>query len=329
MHLFAPCNPASACQYHRTLLPFRHLPADYPQHRWETGLTDPSGDFDVLWMYGGLSASNLPEIARLKRRGVKLVYGLDDTFWTWPAWRHDPPTKEVVGTVNLMVELADLIVASTPALATEIGKPTKTVVAPNLLEVGRYKLPTPAEEDGPLRIMWSGAASHKGDLDLIDEACCRVKQEWGERVHFYCIGAGPDRLLRDWWGDGVFLVDWFPLSEYWFRLHQVRPHITLAPLVDCPFNRCKSSIRLLEAGAMNSAVVASPVGEYRLTDGVDGYYATTTDEWVDRINRLLSDRLLREQTATAAYTRVVAEWNWTNPNSRLKWRPVVDALEKL
>ncbi len=331
MRIFGPASVSSACHLHRILLPFRHLQNDAPQHQWDIGLSDPSGPYDVLYCYGSQPLNNAPEIASLKFKGVKIVYTIDDSFWSWAPWRHDVPTKESRGMVELLCELADHIVVSTPFLAEEIGRPHKTTVAPNLMDVKSYGCPTPPDDDR-IRIMWSGAAAHKGDLELIDGACCRVLEKYGpEKLEFQFVGAGPDRCLRDWWGIGANLTDWFPLNHYAGVIRQVRPTIALAPLADCGFNRAKSGIRCLEAHCVNAALVYTPLAEYAAVNeaGVTGLPASTEDEWFAAICRLVEDKPLREKLATEAYSRVKAEWDWNSVEARQKWAGVASAIDEL
>jgi len=49
--------------------------------------------------------------------------------------------------------------------------------------------------------------------------------------------------------------------------------VALAPLEDNPFNRCKSELKLIEAGVMGKAIIASNVGPYAdvIEHGVDGF----------------------------------------------------------
>lgn len=329
MRIFCPATYSSCCQVHRVIYPARHLSLDTPHHDWQTALTDPTGDYEALLVYGAQPLSNFSQFGSLKRKGVKIIWTNDDSYHDWPTWRHDKPSAEVVGCVDLAAEIADLIVSSTPALAEEVGKPEKTVVCPNLLDVPAYRLSTPPADDGPIRILWSGSATHKHDLDLIDSACCRIKEKWKDRVEFYLFGAGPDRLLRDWWGKGVTLTEWIPLRDYWWHLHQARPHLTLCPLTDCHFNRAKSNIRVLEAWAMNSACVASAVGEYKVVrHGEDGLVAETEQCWFSSMDALISDRSLRESLAKTGYRRVTEEWNWSSKQARQKWQPLLTRLDE-
>jgi glycosyltransferase involved in cell wall biosynthesis len=262
--------------------------------------------------------------------GRKIVFGLDDDVWNWPEWRKDSCPTENRATAEILIEVADHIIASTPTLAQVMGRPEKTTVAPNLVEVDAYRLPQPPQDTDRIRILWSGAASHRADLDLIDGACCRIKEKYGEAVEFVCVGAGPDNLLRRHWNRGAKLIPWQDLSFYWDTLNHFKPHISLAPLVDCEFNRSKSNIRVIEAWAMNSAVIASPVGEYRVVEsGVDGLYADSEDEWFGQLCRLIEDHSLRNRLATEGHRRCVQDWNWSSATAREKWADSIAAIEKL
>jgi glycosyltransferase involved in cell wall biosynthesis len=331
MYFYAPASPNSGCHLHRLVYPFRWLSKDFPQHRWETAISSPyNRDFDAIFSYGAQPVANAPEFGTVKRKGAKLVYNIDDSYWEFPEWRDDKPDADRLGMVNLLCELSDHIICSTPHLRDEIARPHKTTVAPNLIDVAHYQLPTPPADDQRIRILYSGATAHKKDLDIIDESCLRLMEKFGpDRIEFLFIGSGPDLTLRDYWGCGAEFIDWVPLSQYHYHIHQTKPHIVLAPLVDCTFNRSKSNIRVLEGWACNAAVVASPVGEYRaILDGINGLLADDGD-WFECLCRLVEDRSLREQLAVAGHETVKSEWNWRNPDSRVKWRPSVEAVERL
>lgn len=332
MNIATIASYSSACHLHRCTLPFKHLSKDYPQHQWIVSTTDQVQGFDTYWLYNGFSSiSHWYELAGLRRRlGVKLVLTLDDTIWSFPEWRQDKPKSEAVGSTTLGCQLADLIVVSTPALAEEVNLPQKTVIAPNLIEVDSYGLPQPPKDDDEIRIMFAGGGGHWADLELIDDALCRIKEKYGRKVHLYFVGYGPDRTLRDWWNNGLTFINWVDLRQYWNVINQIEPHICLAPLVDCTFNHCKSNLRIMESWACNAAVVASGVGEYRcIDDGFDGLICHSGDEWFRTLCHLIDDRTLREQIATTGYERVRREFDWSSANSRSKWKTAVERVLEL
>ena len=332
MKLYAECDYQSGCFHHRVHLPFRHLSQDFQQHEWHLSHIDPDKSFDVAFLYGCLKSFNLPTFMRWRREGKKFVFGLDDLIWQFPEWRTDSCPDECVAMVDALCEISDVLVASTPALVDPMRFPEKTVVARNLLEIDAYGLPTPPADDERLRILWSGAISHKGDLQIIDPVCHEILTQYKGKVEFVFFGAGPDKTLRDWWGKGAKLIAWQPLEMYWRTLNYFKPHIVLAPLVDCPFNAAKSSIRCIEAHAMNAALVYSPVSEYALANeaGTTGLPATSTEEWVDCVKRLIDDRELREYVAVSGHRKAKVEYDWNSEQARkTHWHPTVKAIETL
>lgn len=335
LSFFAKTLLSHDCYRHRLNLPFRYLTSDFPHHSFTLSKADPDPgrDYSAFFTYSVSPPKNAPYFGLWKEKGL-LVWCLDDHILDLPPWHEKRITDEERGMWFVQRELADLIVVSTPALAATVDRPAKTLVAPNLSELGRYSPftgPAPLAEGEKVRVLWTGSDSHLGDLRLIDGAVDRLLRKYGpERVEFYFVGAGPENSLRDWWGRGVRLVDWAPLEHYWNLLAQVRPHLSLAPLVDHPFNRCRSSLRVLEAWATWSPVVASPTGEYRLIEsGTDGLFAETEDEWVGQVGRLIEDQTLRHSLARSGRERVERDHCWERAECRGEWHRVVERIEGL
>lgn len=90
--------------------------------------------------------------------------------------------------------------------------------------------------------------------------------------------------------------------------------ITLAPLIDDTFNRCKSHVRYLESGLMGTPVIASPTvyGSY-LVDGETGVLATE-GEWYEALCLLAEDASLRARVARQAREHVRL-WELSNKPS--------------
>ena len=73
------------------------------------------------------------------------------------------------------------------------------------------------------------------------------------------------------------------------------------PLADDEWSRGKCGFKAIEFMACGVPVVASAVGVNReiIDDGVNGFLASTDDEWVDKLGRLLADRDLRRRLGEA------------------------------
>jgi glycosyltransferase involved in cell wall biosynthesis len=73
------------------------------------------------------------------------------------------------------------------------------------------------------------------------------------------------------------------------------------PLADDEWSRGKCGFKAIEFMACGVPVVAAAVGVNReiVEDGVNGFLASTEDEWVEKLGRLLADPQLRRRFGEA------------------------------
>ena len=83
------------------------------------------------------------------------------------------------------------------------------------------------------------------------------------------------------------------------------------PLDDDEWSKGKCGFKAIEFMACGVPVVAAAVGVNReiIDDGVNGFLASTEDEWVDKLQRLLSDPDLRARFAEAGRRTVEARYS--------------------
>jgi len=118
--------------------------------------------------------------------------------------------------------------------------------------------------------------------------------------------------LRAIGGGGVRLPGVEVENLPWSELEEVSMlqgcDIGVMPLADTPWERGKCGFKLIQYMACRKPVVASPVGVNReiVVDGVNGFLASSHDEWVRALERLKSDPELRK-TMGANGRRMVEE----------------------
>jgi uncharacterized protein (TIGR02996 family) len=317
---------ANACHFHRLFLPARFMRQDFPGCRIVSTTNDPPGEFDVYALHGLQPLTSFGAAGAWLYKGGRFIWSVDDDWKTVPDWNPAKPGDEQMWSYANALRLAEWVLCSTPHLATTFPEQTKTVVAPNMLDLSPAYYPhsTPAVEDGgPIRVLWAGSVTHREDVKQIAAGVDRVMRELGPaRVQFYFLGmAPPDDLFLDHLHKGVIHRPTVAFEHYWNQIAGIRPHVVLAPMYECDFNLSKSNLRILEGWAQAAAVIASPVGEYRVVrDGEDGLVAANDDQWADAIYHAVTDPDLRYRLAAAGRKRVERDFNWDRWECRGEWR---------
>jgi glycosyltransferase involved in cell wall biosynthesis/GT2 family glycosyltransferase len=186
------------------------------------------------------------------------VLGMDDLMTDLP--RDNPFARTVypdIGDrIRRALERCDRLVVSTPALAQAYGSQARDVrVIPNAIDLARWPAPVARPERRRLRVGWAGAAQHLHDLRLI----APVVEATADEFEWVFFGLCPPEM-RAWAAEVHPMV---PVGRYPGRLARLGFDIAVAPLVDHPFNRAKSALKVLEYGALALPVVASDIEPYR------------------------------------------------------------------
>ncbi|MCB1754091.1 MAG: hypothetical protein KDJ38_01130 [Gammaproteobacteria bacterium] len=63
--------------------------------------------------------------------------------------------------------------------------------------------------------------------------------------------------------------------------------VSIAPLIDTPFNQCKSAIKFIEAGLFGVPLIATPTDDLRRMQNDGLLFASQGDDWYLALNRLL------------------------------------------
>jgi glycosyltransferase involved in cell wall biosynthesis len=325
----------SPCAYIRMLLPLTH-----PQPGPEIEVTLASAE-EALGLQADLILAHryaVPDqpaaralLAHAARSNTPFVFDLDDNLVELPP---DHPEAERLGPRSAVVATllagADRVHVSTPVLAERLapfvrggmgriglvpnGLDERLWSAPDLSAPHAAALAAGGVSSGPVRILYMGTATHGPDLDLVLPALARLAETFGDRIAIEIVGiVGPADLppfLRRVEVPRRAGLS-YPAFVAWLTDRQrVRPwSIGIAPLADGAFNRCKSSIKMLDYAALGLAVVASDMPVYRDADfaqsldaeGADagGYLAADEAQWFHGIARLVRRPDLRRAMAQA------------------------------
>jgi glycosyltransferase involved in cell wall biosynthesis len=161
-------------------------------------------------------------------------------------------------------------------------------VVPSSIDLGRYTPVRKSPRADRLVIGWTGSATSQAHLESFAPVLGRIFER--HRVEIHVVSAHPPRL------DGI-PVRW----KRWIAEREVEDlaefDVGIMPLPDDEWTRGKSAFKALQCMGMGMPVICSPVGTTvdLIRDGENGFLASTPDEWVETVGRLVADPSLRER----------------------------------
>ena len=282
-----------------------------------------------------------------KRLGKRVVYEVDDDLWTV---NPDNPSAGVTEVrqrqYECLMKEVDAITTTTEILAKKLRKFNKNVfVCPNAIDYSL--LGSRLEDNEILRIGYSGAASHWGDLKIITDALIELRKKHEFQFAIQGMTGSPlesemfiyERLMTQGlkpeknlyfktaleWFTSLKGLDWFHVPFY---PPEMFPAITrkcnfdigIAPLQDNKFNHSKSCIKFYEYAAAGAVTLASDVLPYK---NEVGYTAKqNTKDWVKKLERLIVDKKFKAKL-------LKKQMDWVKENRDLskivlKWEQAFD-----
>lgn len=278
------------------------------------GFPDPLPDLLVMQRAG--TPGQIDVLRWASQQGVKTVMDFDDAMWcidkdniAWSAWNRPNQHRQHWKLCEEAARIADLITVTTSHLEKHYGRyHHRTEVIPNYVPRAATEIPGHAENE-VFTAGWAGfTKTHPGD--------CRVSKPAAEAI---LEGDGALRVIADAkgaaaeWGIEPDLIDAVPAQKfgpnYYKELSSL--DLMLVGLLDTPFNRAKSSLKVLEAGAMGVPSIAPDNPPHRLLakTGFPVTLAASPSEWYDAAKAAMSMGYNeRVQTSGEIWTAVQAGW---------------------
>ncbi|NLG80400.1 MAG: glycosyltransferase [Firmicutes bacterium] len=274
-------------------------------------------------------------LARAREMNKPVIYELDDLLIDLPPWH---ALKGVYdggrGSIIELIEQADAVCVSTEPLRRALADYNPRVfVLPNFLdeEIWFPDAGSPGDSggSGPVILGYCGTPGHEADLAMVAPAIRRILKRHAGKVVFRSYGVAVPSL-RNLDFVEVFEGVTADYRQFARQLRRSNIHIGLAPLIDHPFNRCKSHIKFLEYAACRIAGVYSNLEAYANTvkHGETGLLVgNDPEEWEESIETLISDTALRRHIAANAFDEV--RKSWTLRTGARQWLEMYTRVRRL
>lgn len=306
---FLPAG-ADACAMYRMFLPHMAIsPSTY--YFPENHMTDINvfAYCRVAVVQRLCSKANFEALALMKRGNMKIVYDLDDNVWSLPTYNPGVKLFQMMRAgFRYCAAMSDVITVSTEPLRiavqeTLLGhhdtKCPPIVVVPNAMDFNLFRPVTERcrrPKSGRVVIGYAGNNTHVGDVKNAFDALPELLKAF-PNLHLEFVGITPPEPIIG--SDRVKMLDYVPVSEYAARLASWQWDLMIAPLDRNRFNISKSSIKMMEAGALHIPCVASAVAPYQ--DFCRGntllentVLCKTRNDWVRKVSDLIADEKLRQ-----------------------------------
>jgi glycosyltransferase involved in cell wall biosynthesis len=341
--------------YYRTLKIAEQLEPEYEVTVWNREWKDKLEEFerdaekfytyifttyDIVWLHqtdNDLTFAWLRSMATHFKK--KLIMDCDDLFLEVdpgnPAGKKlgrgklDRSNKRAMLATNM--SFCDALTVSTLPLKEKLqehitavhGECPPIYIVPNANDINDWQ--HEKVKDNGVIIGYSGGLSHNDDLDLVLPAIKTVMEKYPD-VRFQLMGQMDLKKAKQVFGkweqslrSRILLMNATRTQpEYPKYLSEQPWSIGIAPLIDSPFNQCKSHIKWMEYSMYAIPVVASRVypyykdvlGRETIEHEETGLLCDTVEDWVTNLSRLIEDETLRKRLGENAYKHVKDNWQY-------------------
>lgn len=301
-------------------------------------------------------------VDEIQRNGRALVYEIDDAADLFERYHTSYfQVRNSLPSYYYMIQQADLVTTTTEHLAQHLRSlgARRVEVLPNC--------PPPAvpwvdpPHNAKVRIGYTGWTAHMLDAAFWLD-CMAVLREMrqdftpvlfgiantsdtdGEMFFDRCKQAiehnpvpnedfkGALKVFRKAWLPLKDVLEWrhmVPVDDYWTTLADLKLDIGCAPLLDTPFNRCKSAVKFYDYAVSGAVTIASDVLPYSAEPMI--HVPHSLSAWVKMLSILIDHRqyrlrLLQEQRAWIKQHRNPDDWAVTREAIYQSLLPSVEAV---
>lgn len=258
---------------------------------------------DLIFLNRFSSHLAIPLVEACLKLNIPTVYFIDDNLIEIPAdipelLQSSHAQTATIETRKQLLQMVNFIWSSTPSLTAQLQPllPQKTFISTayppyltGLINPPPKPHPSPTPQAQALTLGYMGSKGHNDDLESVADAIAATLSSH-PLIRFETFGtvSMPNRLLQF----GSRVKHHRPVGRYDQFLNYLAKlnwRIGLAPLIDHPFNRCKSPVKYLEYTACHIATIAARSGVYEpyIESGKNGILVE--DNWQEMINDLIAN----------------------------------------
>lgn len=226
----------------------------------------------------------------LKRKHVRIIYDFDDAIMFKSPVDGGGRSSKRQRTFARMARYSDRIIAGNQYLKSQALPYNQHItIMPTAIDTSKYTTKEYCQRKEKITIGWIGSKSSLPFLQELAPAFDQVASQYNAvELKIICndfFECNRMPVVKKMWA----------LTDENADLQDI--DIGLAPLPDHEWTKGKCATKLLQYLSVGIPVVCSPVGVHNeiIQEGVNGLFAASIQEWIEKIRLLIKDGALRER----------------------------------
>ncbi len=159
---------------------------------------------------------------------------------------------------------------------------------------------------------FSGALSHNKDFATITDVLMLLMEKY-PNLELFLVGPLDIENKLNKFAGRIKQLPYVGREKHFANVSMV--DINIAPLeIGNPFCESKSELKFFEAGIVSVPTVATATQPFfeAISDGVDGFVANNTEQWIEKLEKLITDKNLRTLMGEAAREKALEKYTTEN-----------------
>ncbi|NNC95600.1 MAG: glycosyltransferase family 4 protein [Chitinophagales bacterium] len=268
-----------------------------------------AGNFDIIFVYReAIMLGSVWFEENLAKSGARLIMDFDDAIWLKDVSEGNKNIaflKKPEKTFRI-VELADLVIVGNKFIADRCSMYNNNIKCiPTTIDTDYHRPYHDGRADqAKICIGWTGTETTLKHFETALPSLERIYEKYSDKIHFKLI---CDKAIE------------YPSiglrSERWNKETEIQDlnemDIGLMPLPDDEWSRAKCGFKALQYLSLEIPAIVSPVGVNTkiIDDGINGFFAKTSQEWFEKLELLILSHELRVRMGKAGREKVKVEFS--------------------
>ncbi len=177
---------------------------------------------------------------------------------------------------------------------------------------------------------FSGSKSHDKDFAVVSDVLLRILEK-NKNVQLYLVGALDIGKNFEKYRNQIIRRPLISREKYYQELAMC--DITIAPLeIGEPFCESKSELKFFESAIVKVPVVVSNTQTFQEAirqNGEDGFIASNSNEWYEKLTALIKNKNLRREMGEKAYETALQKYTTSSQNKSEYYEFLKNKIDKV